>query len=197
LVDWENHANHGAVVTINMHCLHAPYQNDFINDELWVGKYGTNNNWTEAGFTYGGGVDGRYFFWADNRPGHPYFEHDEYGLPANLDVGWDVYIVHRDPGSDIWDVYENLTYVGSSTDQFTSAANALQTGSETTANTAVRTDADSKNLKWIGAGHAYNSDWADGSSWSHLSVYGPGSAYNINWITQFKGASYDLNKSSC
>jgi hypothetical protein len=180
-----------------MHCIHAPYENDFINDELWVIKTGTNTNWTEAGFKYGSGYDQRYFFWADNRPGHPFFRHNEFGLPANLDVGWDIYIVHRDVGSDIWDVYENLDYVGSSTDQFTSAANTLETGSETTANAAVRTDASSKNLKWIGAAHGYNSDWADGNSTSSIYTTGPGSDYHISWNTMFKGVSYDLNKSSC
>jgi len=192
---WLDHANHGARVTINTDCLYAPDGggNGFITDELWVIR---NGNWIEAGFIYGLGNDSRYFFWGDSRPNWPFSFHPEYSLPDNLHVDWDVSITHAAVGSPNWKVWQNLTLVGTSTDNFTSAANELHTGSETSRDDA-RTDATSHHLDWRGAAGNYNSDWRDGPSVSTLAAFGPNNTYNVSWGNVYARVNYADHKSSC
>jgi hypothetical protein len=66
----------GARATIGPYCMSAP-SGAAVTDEIWLGDSG--QHWVEAGFVDNRGYasdlpSGHDLFWADLRPGYPYFE---------------------------------------------------------------------------------------------------------------------------
>jgi len=119
--------------------------------------------------------------------------HPKYNAPDSLDTDYQASIEHEAVGSSVWAVYQNGDWLGDSTDQFTTAAASMVTGSETTNNNS-RTDAVSKALAWRGAAGNFNSGWEDGANHSGKIVTGD---YGASWNIPYSKLSYSVHHTDC
>jgi len=117
-VNTNSASNHGVFGELYVDCLYQPdVSGDFANNEIWDTTTG-NGNWVEGGIKSGVDYHGTYrnkdWFWADDRPGDAYAEHDT-SVAAGLNTQWPVEITYA--GSDTWDVYgeSDFTEFGVST----------------------------------------------------------------------------------
>lgn len=110
---------------------------DFVTDEMCDGDEESPSHWVEAGIFYGQGstenVSSPTFFWADQRPGQKYSEHDDYPGSASVNAYYDDYInnPHQDGN---WSVYVG-GFTGTSSSNYMTATD-LQTGTEETTSSA-------------------------------------------------------------
>lgn len=70
----------GDYVLLHPRCLDIDSAAHFVTSETWLANFvGASGYWIEAGVAVGAPVQlGQpYFYWADDRPGHGYLEHDD------------------------------------------------------------------------------------------------------------------------
>jgi hypothetical protein len=175
-------------------CLYNSSQSShFTTAETWLGFTQTGNYWIEAGLAVGFPGSGKYFFWADNRPGHGYSEHDD---PTDYPDNLHYYYFDIDTiGSGQFDVLIG-PYSGLSTGWSTSAiANQITTGSETNGGASAAYGLSSQ-LSY------YTTTNADHAGW----VWGGGSTYTYsspsswgfeNTISANNWYSYGTQTTSC
>jgi hypothetical protein len=101
----------------------------FVTAETWV-SYSASSDWIEAGQAYGVPEGARsYFYWADQRPGHQYYEHDDTAAGPDPLQGYDT-SVSADGSTEFY--VQSGPYFGYSTGWPTNYNfDALQAGSET------------------------------------------------------------------
>jgi hypothetical protein len=191
LATWAKSA-HGAQATIRVSCIWSPDGGGtgFITDELWVLG---NGGWIEQGMIYGNTYNSRYWFWADNRPDWPFSYHPEFALSDSLNTDYKATITHEGTGSSTWFLDRNGVWIGTSTDNFTSATTRMDTGSETTRNTS-RTDSVSKVMEWQGAAGNWNTGWEDGLFHADKST---DADYSAHWNIPYSKLSYSVHHSQC
>src|SRR5581483_6362621 len=181
----------GAYTVINVHCLKVNNTSYFATDELWVAD-STGSYWTEEGMAYGAPRTDRYWFWADQRPGHPYSEHDRPDLPHALDTDYSATIEYAGTDGN-WNVYQNDgTPIGTSTSNFSPPSGWLDAGSESTAATQ-HVDAKVKSLLWKGTNDAWNTGWGG----LYPSTLQSQDGYTTTWITQYQSAHITANTGGC
>lgn len=140
---FDGSADDGDFTAIWTSILHATcniFQHDFTNHEMWYGLDGGDNYWIELGFkdgsnSSGGCEDGTNFFWADNRNGGGYNEHNtSWVVPWN---SWQSLQISA-AGSCTWNVMwtdpssGNFTITGTSTSNCPGSGRTLIAGIEST-----------------------------------------------------------------
>jgi hypothetical protein len=186
--------NGGAKNTINTSCLRTPNTSDFITIEEWVVGGSGGGSWIEEGIAYGDPRSDRYWYWADNRPGHPYAEHDRPDLPSALNTDYVAMIKQDVPGSSsTWNVSQDGTQIGQSVDNFSTPSNILQAGSETTVGGA-KTSSDAKALHWYALANGWTASWENNFTHAILIT---DSGYSASWSSQYSHADITRNLSSC
>jgi hypothetical protein len=192
-VRWPNPdapSNHGAYGVLNVDCLKVNNTDYFVDDEIWVASSGASY-WVEEGMAYGAPRTDRYWFWADNRPGSQYYEHDRPDLAVSLNTDYSVTLQYD--GSDgNWGVYRNGTQIATSTSNFSPPSTWLAAGSESTADTQ-HIDARVKSLLWKQTNDAWNADW-NGSNPPSLQAQ---DGYTTNWATQWQSIHVSANTGAC
>ena len=160
-----------------------------VTNETWMlnGSY-----WVEAGQAYGYPVGGRrYYYWADQRPGHSYSEHDDTSSSTpSLGTG---YLDYIDQASSTSYFAESGPWSGTSTgwaSGYTFAS--LQTGTETFDDgEEVAERGESYNLAYFNTpSNAVHNGWTYGTNkptkspdptdWGSISTVSRYSAYDIN-----------------
>jgi hypothetical protein len=188
------HPNHGTRVHLNVDCMDVENTgSNFITAEVWLIR---GNYWVEQGMAHGYPRNDRYWFWADNRPNYGYAEHDRNDLPHALNTSYLVEIEHFTTGSSSWLVYQDNTYVGTSTSNFSEASTRLDTGSESTTMTNVHVIADMSLMKWAGSGFKYYLDWSDPPTYPHATGIGD-LDYTTSWVTPYRHLVSKLHPSVC
>jgi hypothetical protein len=154
---------YGAYGYIHAACLsnsNAPF--DFTTDETWL-SFPTGNYWVEAGLAYGDPFYGKYFYWADQRPGGGYHEHDDpTDLPDNTTPYYfDISYI----GSGNYDVLIG-PMSGTSTGWSSPIANRIDTGTEASGG-AVSVWGSSSGLGYYTLANAAHNYW----TWSGGNTY--------------------------
>jgi hypothetical protein len=183
--------------TINVSCLRTPNGtgSDFITAEYWVG---TNNDpngqtWIEQGMAYGNPVGAQhYWYWADERPGHPYAEHDQLGLSANTNTDYQSSIHYI--GNNQWNVLRGGNTEGMSVANPPNS-NFLQAGVEMTNGNAF-VDGIAKSLAYYKTDDTVHSGWNSGD---HAVVYhdGNNNPVSVSWTTNYTAIAYSANAGGC
>lgn len=102
-----------ASVELDCANLYTNYSDEFLNEELWAYTGGSlyGAYWVEEGIQ--AHPYGLIWFWADNRSGHGYAEHDT-AYSTSIGVRYEVGLKYI--GSNEWSVRRNQTEIGVSTD---------------------------------------------------------------------------------
>jgi hypothetical protein len=157
----------------------------FVTAETWLANQGSSNYWIEAGLAYGAPVGARsYFYYADDRPGYGYYEHDDTSDSVTLGT---IYAVNIDQ--------QTATSFHVSAGPFSGLSsswpsgylfNVLQTGSETYAGgTAATILASSRYLHFYNQSNSILADWYYGSdstyTWTQPTTWGTITQITANW----------------
>jgi hypothetical protein len=134
-------ADDGAFVDIWTNILHSTCNDltqNFVNHEFWY-AFGTGTYWVEVGFKDGetdtsGKCVTQDVFWADNRNGGGYNEHDT-GWELETGTWIPLQISTAGPGSCEWSVWWDNSNIGLSTANCPTSGRFLQSGIETTSQT--------------------------------------------------------------
>lgn len=190
-VEWTSAEQvYGISETLNVSCLgpmNAPTSRNFVTEEQWLttAENTVGNYWVELGMAYGAPQgSSRYFFWADQRPGGGYHEHD-LSISANFHQDYGDEIEYA--GNNSWTVSRDGTVLGTSTHNIGPSYSA-NTGEELTANTgeAAATMSDLTHKHPAPGGPAWIADWPGGSVSTADPPYG-------SWITQDSSADFYSN----
>ena len=195
IASWDPaHLNEGLKATVNVDCLHVNNtSNNFITFEAWLGK---NGYWVEEGMAHGNPRTDRYWFWADFRPGWGYSEHDRPDLPHALGTDYTIGLWKHGVADTSWYVYQNSSYVGTSTDNFGGSSNRTDSGSETVyMSTNTRTNGRAKELQWRGGQGSWNDGW-DHANVGHAELVKQAD-YTASWVNQYTHAIIKLHPNDC
>jgi hypothetical protein len=173
-------ADDGAFVQLWTNILHSTctiFTQNFVNHEFWY-AFGSGQYWVEVGFkdgeTDGGGswphCTTQDVFWADNRNGGGYNEHETGWRLAT--GGWIDFEVQT-AGSCTWNVSWDDSVIGTSTNNCPLSGRFLQAGIETTSQTT-------------GSAQGWQGDWweQDGSGNWHQQ-------WDNAWICQTPDGNYN------
>jgi hypothetical protein len=100
---------------------------------MWQGTDSNTNlgYWVELGAAYGNPQGAkRYWYWADNRPGGGYHEHDQVGQPLSLNTTYSLEVVFS--SGSTWDVLGPFPFATSTGSP--PHGSALEAGTEITSN---------------------------------------------------------------
>jgi hypothetical protein len=157
------------------YCLYSPNtSSNFTTEEMWQGTdsdpYG--DYWVETGGAYGYPKgDSRYWFWADERPGYGYSEHDLSSPAADLETVYSTLLAYE--GSDSWNVYVNGSEVGHSVDN-PPYGYYLSAGTEITAASGARSVGHDNYLAWYDTSDNLHYGWYSGNNHAYAEDLGAG-----------------------
>jgi hypothetical protein len=166
---------------------------NFITAEVWLAR---GSYWVEQGMAYGFPRNDRYWFWADNRPTYGYAEHARNDLPHGLQTNFLMEIEHFTTGSSSWQLYQDSTYVATSTSNFSNPSTRLDTGSEATTMTNLHVKANMTLMKWADNAFTYFIDWSDPPTYPHATLSGD-LDYSTSWVTAYRHLLTQLHVSEC
>ncbi len=184
----------GANGYIHGACLYNSSQTThFTTAETWLGFTQTGNYWIEAGLAVGYPGSGKYFFCADNRPGHGYSEHDD---PTDYPDNVHYYYFDIDSlGGGNFDVLIG-PYSGESTGWSASAlANTITTGSETNGGASAAYGLSSQ-LGYYTTANALHSGWNWGGG-TPYPIRQPSSWGFVSTVSANTWYSYGTQTTSC
>jgi hypothetical protein len=168
----------GLKASIHAQCLSvADEVHGFVTDEAWI----TNTQgMIEAGQEYGdANIGRRYFFWADLRPGHDYYEHRDTSHIPNSSTSYSTQIT---PDGPILYYAQSGPYSGESAGGWANnyVFEALETGTETSKG-AISTyfGATGSLGLWYGNPILYRDMWQFGPSGHTHDASDPGWGFTI------------------
>jgi len=173
----------GMEVSLRTNCMSvANNMTDFVTNEEWFVQ---GNYWVEAGITIGAKYGGGYLtraepYWADNRPGSGSY-HEHYGFGAYTLQTYTSIIISKTVSSSQIDIYQDGSYLGSSTSNFTGAATTLLAGNETTTTTA-HTFGSVTAMQWRDLTNVWHTDWHSASG---ATLPTPDAPLYSMWMTQY------------
>jgi hypothetical protein len=193
-VNGNSASNHGVFGELYVDCLYPPdVSGDFANNEIWD-TTSSRGNWVEGGIKSGVDYHGVYrnkdWFWADQRPGDSYAEHDT-SVAAATGEEWPVEITYA--GTNTWDVYGegDFTEFGTSTSDTANLVTGIG-GTEytTNASSGIRDIGNVYSLENGTTGGSWYSWGGDGSNVDQGSGNYISSSYN-------SGGSYESWSGPC
>ncbi len=187
-------AFHGQVSPIEATCLSVSNpSSNFDTAETWMSNTTVDDYWIESGIAYGDPEGAStYFYWADDRPGSGYYEHDDttdsvtaatyYNSEMSVDT------------STSYDVSMGPFYGVSSGWPSGYSFYTLQTGSETSDGaTAASILASSDSLYYYNASNVLTYEWSYGandtyahtvpSTWGTITTVTANNHYRYNTVT--------------
>jgi hypothetical protein len=176
------------VYTLNSGC------NDFVDHEMWYGVVSGGNYWVEVGITSGqtiSGCLGGAVFWADNRNGGGYNEHEP-GIQWYTGSPYDLAVTENGSGSCSWTVWwggNGWQNVGTSTNNCPGSGRYLVSGIETTS-TASSQQVSGETWGW--QMESNNGTWQN--NWPTMSLVQYTPPY-IRWIDSNTTTEEVLNES--
>jgi hypothetical protein len=156
-------------------CYSNGQETGFIDNEMWFSQ--DNSYWVEAGYstyTNSSGTTDDYF-WADNRPGGGYHEHELQTVPGGDYGGYVSVVIAKDSGAtyDVDFFSDTWNYTGYSTNN-TMSSNKIWQGQELAGNEgASAPGANFIYSAWEGSNHVWNYQTTSGteditnSSWAN------------------------------
>lgn len=162
----------------------APTSSNFVTEEMWLFTDDSfSSYWVETGMAYGAPQGStRYWFWADNRPGGGYHEHD-LSIPITLGTTYDDYITWA--GNDSWQVRRGSSVLGVSTAN-PGPSHAGNAGEELTANSGAGSAITHFLFKRTSSGGVWTDSWPGASIWTDDPPYG-------GWISTGYSAEFSSN----
>ena len=182
---------YGIEEDLESYLLHSTDTSTFVTSEMWLATDNSDGGyWVEEGQAsgYPTGSASPFYYWADNRPGLGYSEHD-LSIAFDLNTAYHDYILYV--GNNSWAVHLSNTVLGTSTNN-PGPANWASAGSETNGSSnQVSAYAYAMQFEDV------NSVWHT-TGWNAPPIASPvlyaNAPESISWDPAYTGIFYDANE---